>query len=191
MKYVKMLGLLAVAAAALMAFAGTASATVVTSPAGTAYTGTIKATSTNTALHGPFTTVACEHSVVEGKVEKQGADPITASGKISYLDFTNCNYPVKVLKYGSLEVHTDPSGVAGDGTLTSTGAEVTIETSIANCLFTTESTDIGTVDGSNTGHAVFNISASIPRTGHSFFCGSSGTWTGNYTVISPSTLYID
>ena len=52
MKYVKMLGLLAVAAAALMAFAGTASATTITSNAAApSDTPTIKASAGVTKLH--------------------------------------------------------------------------------------------------------------------------------------------
>ena len=76
MKYAKMLGLLAVAAAALMAFAGVASATTLTSPSGTTYTSTIKATSEGTTtLHNSSLGIAvsCEESTVEGKVEKHGS----------------------------------------------------------------------------------------------------------------------
>jgi hypothetical protein len=192
MKYTKMLGLLAVAAAALMAFAGVASATTLTAPSGTVYTSTIKAESEGaTSLHGPFTTVTCNNSSVEGKVEKHGAG-VTAGGNVSVLTFTNCNFPVTVLKKGSLEIHN----IAGtnDGTLTSSGAEVTIQTSIASCIFTTANTDLGrlTAAPSNTGHATLDInSAGIPRTGHSFFCGSSGTWTGAYKVTTPTGLKVD
>jgi hypothetical protein len=186
MKYVKMLGLLAVAAAALMAFTGVASATTLTSPSGTTYTSTIAATAGATSLHGPFTTVTCQKSTVEGQVESHGAG-VTAGGSISTLDFSECNFPVKVLKNGSLEVHATSGG---NGTLTTSGAEITIETSIANCLFTTKSTDVGTLTGGTT--AVLDInSAGIPRTGHSIFCGSSGTWTGSYTVNTPDTLLVD
>ena len=187
MKYVKMLGLLAVAAAALMAFAGTASATTLTSPSGTAYTGEIAATAGATELHGSFVTVKCNKSSVTGsKVESHGAG-VTAKGPISSLTFSECNFPVSVKKAGTLEVHATSGG---NGTLTSSGAEITIETSIANCIFTTSNTDVGTVTGGTT--AVLDInSAAIPRTGHSVFCGSSGTWTGSYTVNTPDTLLID
>jgi hypothetical protein len=189
MKYVKMLGLLAVAAAALMAFAGTASATTVTSPTGTTYTSTIKASAGTTELHGSFITVSCKKSTVEGSVESHGA-ATTAGGAISSLTFSECNFPVKVLKAGSLEVH----GISGteNGTLTSKNAEITIETSIANCIFTTkaEGTDVGTLTGGSPAKLDIN-SASIPRTGHSVFCGGSGTWTGGYEVTTPTSVFID
>jgi hypothetical protein len=140
--------------------------------------------------------VSCTNSTVEGKVEQHGAS-VTTAGKISSLTFTGCNYPVKVLKVGSLEAHTTAiKGTDADGTVTSNGAEITIETSIANCLFTTANTDIGTGSLTSTtttgGNATLDIkSAAIPRTGHSFFCGSSATWTGSYRVTTPTTLYVD
>jgi hypothetical protein len=196
MKYLKMLGLLAVAAAALMAFAGTAAATTATSPKGTAYTGTYKAVAGLTQLHGPFVTVACGSSTVEGKIEQHGTG-VTTKGPITYLNFTECNYSVTVIKSGSLEAHaTAVKGTDADGTVTSTGFEVRIHTSVGECIFTTSGTDIGTGSLTSTtttgGNAVLDVkSASIPRTGGSFFCGSSGTWTGSYKVVTPSTLYID
>jgi hypothetical protein len=192
MKYAKMLGLLAVAAAALMAFAATASATTLTSPSGTTYTGEVHAESEGiTTLHGAAT-IECEVSTVSGKVEAHG-EGITASGKISTLTFEKCNHHVTVLKKGELIVHTDKETVDGNGTLTSNGAEITIQiTGLVSCIFTTSNTDIGTLTGSDTKHATLDIdSVAIPRTGHSIFCGSSGEWTGSYTVTKPSTLTVD
>ena len=191
MKYIKMLGLLAVAAAALMAFAGSASATEITSSTGK--TPTIKATSTNTALDGAFTTVTCGHSEVGGTVEAHGApnDAKTpATGKITTLDFTLCNYPVTVVNNGTLSVTgTTPTG---NGTLTSNGAKVAIHTSVGTCVFTTSNTHIGTVTGSNNtgGHAVLDITGKIPRTEGNFLCGSSGQWTGSYTITHPASFEV-
>jgi hypothetical protein len=197
MKYLKMLGLLAVTAAALMAFAGTASATTATSPKGTVYTGNLEAVAEGwLELHGTFTTIKCGESVVKGKVEQHGSG-VTTAGKISYLTFTQCNSSVTTRKTGSLEAHaTAIKGTDADGTVTSTGLEIAISTSVGECVFTTNGTDIGTGTLTSTattgGNATLDIkSASIPRTGGSFFCGSSGTWTGSYKVTTPSTLYID
>ena len=187
MRYIKMLGLLAVAAAALMAFTGTASAALATSPANTPYTGTIKATSTHSELHGAFISVTCTHSAVEGKIESHGIvnkKTVPVSGNISSLSFSGCNYAVTVLKAGSLSAH---SAGSGNGTLTSTGAEIKIHTSIGECVFTTNATHIGTLTGGTPAKLDID-SAAIPRTGGSFFCGSSGEWTGNYTVSVPSNI---
>lgn len=194
MKYVKMLGLLAVAVAAMAAFAASASATTLTSPTGTVYTSTIKAESEGTtSLDGAFVTVTCSKSAVEGKVEQHGSG-VTVKGNISVLTFTECNFPTTVLKTGSLEAHAVEAGTEKNGTLTSTGAEISIETSVGTCVFTTNATDVGTLTGTNvTGsNPTLDIaSAKIPRTAGNFLCGSSGTWTGSYKVTAPATGWID
>lgn len=194
MKHLKILGLLAVAAAAMMAFAATASATTITAPANTLYTSTISATNSGSlTLHGPAD-VTCNKSTVTGKVEKHGAG-VTAEGKVSTLSFTECNQHVKVNSGGTLIVH----GLSGNkGTLTSTGASVSVEfTTIfgnINCTYGTNATHIGTVTGaaSSTGHATLAIdSAPIPVTAGGGLCGSSAEWTGAYKVNTPTGLTID
>jgi hypothetical protein len=192
MKYVKMLGLLAVAAAALMAFAGSASATTVTSPTGTHYTGTIEATSekTPTYLTGLWSDVECELSHVKGKIEVHG-DAVTAEGKIENLSFTNCNYPVTVISGGSLIAHATAAGA----TLTSKNAIVDVHTSVGRCRFATGAgVHIGELTDSHTTKETATLhinNSSIPVTEGSFFCGSSGEWEGSYEVTNPMTLYID
>ena len=187
MKYVKMLGLLAVAAAALMAFAGTASATSLTSSSGT--TPAISASAGATSLDGAFTTVTCQKSEVSGSVTGHGAG-VPVSGPISTLHFKECNYPVTVEANGTLSVVA--ATPTGNGTLSSSGAKVSIHTSVGTCVFTTNNTDIGTVTGSNNtgGNAVLDITGKIPRTAGNFLCGSSGTWTGSYTINSPASLEV-
>jgi hypothetical protein len=189
MKYAKILGLAAMALAALMAMAGTASATSLTSNEGT--TPTIVAESSNAVLTGPFGfgTIACAKSKVEGPVEKHGAG-VTVYGKIKVLTFTECTggeVTDPVVKPGALEVHS--TSTTGNGTVTSIDAQVIIhKTLLGTCTFNTASTgtDIGTLTGSNItkGNAVLDISASIPGT-----CGS-GAWEGNYKVVKPSTLEV-
>ena len=90
MKYVKILGLLAVAATALMAFAATASATTVTSPHGTTYTGAIKAENEggHVSLHNETANIECA-STVEGTITTHGAG-MTAKGPITHLHSTSC-----------------------------------------------------------------------------------------------------
>jgi hypothetical protein len=188
MKYVKMLGLLAVAAAALMAFAGPASASTLTSPKGTpmAVPSTIEATSTKTELHGSWSTIACEHSVVKGTLtENQTKNGKNAFGHITTMHFDKCNYTVTdpaPEKLGTLEIDKE-------GNVYSSGTEIAVHTSVGECVFTTNKTKVGTLtEGSG---AVLDIgSASIPRTGGSFFCGSGGVWTGSYTVTNPTYLEV-
>lgn len=170
--------------------AAIAGANPLTSPAGTFYTGEIKAESEGaTELRGSFEPVKCNTSTFQGKVESHTVT--TAGGKAASLSFGECNFPVKVLSPGSIEIH---STGGDDATATSTGAEITIETLTGNCIFKTSGTDIGTLTGTDTtgGAATLDLgSSTIPRTGHSVFCGSSGTWTGSYKVTTPGSLYID
>jgi hypothetical protein len=200
MKYIKILGLLAVAAAAMMAFAGSASATTVTGPT----LGT-KGESTTTAqietptihavneghvkLHNSIVNIECS-STVEGTVTAHGPG-IAASGPISTLVFNNCTneWVVDVENAGSLAIHYTSGS---NGTLTSTGARVTATRAGLSCIYETNATDIGTLTGEAgpNGEATLDIAASIPRVGGSFLCGgSTATWTGSY--ITTHTLKVD
>jgi hypothetical protein len=188
MKYVKMLGLLAVAAAALMAFVGTASADTLTSAAGT--TPTLKATSANATLHNAVGTIECE-SEVEGPVTGHGAKA-PVSGTIEKLTF-GAN---KACVGGSVHNNTITGGTlslevtgTNTGILFSSGATVMVTMAGIACGYRTEATPIGTVTGGE--HAVLHISATIKRTEGSFFCGDTGTWTGGYKVNSPTNIHLD
>jgi hypothetical protein len=181
MKYVKMLGLLAVAAAALMALAGTASAKV-TSPAGTEYSGAITATSTNSALDGTVD-ITCKHSGVSGTLASKGA----TNGTITSLTFTECSRAVTVTATGTLSI-------ASNGEVKSTGARVTVQTTIlgfpVHCIYKTENTKVGTLT-EGVAPAVMHIgSAPIPQEATSGLCGEDAEWTGNYTVTTPATAIV-
>jgi hypothetical protein len=193
MKYAKILGLLAVAAAALMAFAGTASATTITA-GGVAYTNTIAASAENhVVLDNPIAKIECASSVT-GKVESHGAG-LTAKGNISALSFTGCtnSWHVTVVTAGSLEIH-NISGTK-DGTLTSSGATVESTRFGITCRYATSNTHIGRVTATPAGapeHATLDISAAIPFHGGSGLCGGGATtWTGSYKVNTPTNLHID
>jgi hypothetical protein len=193
MKHLKILGVVAVCATALMAFAGTASATTLTSPAGTTYSGSIKSTSEGIVkLKATFGTIECESSV-EGKVETNPGTPV--SGKVSKLTWTNCgpgSCSATTLKTGSLSIE---SSGGGNGTLTGNGQEVETNCFGLNCVWTTSNTSLGTVTGSSNtkATATLDISATIPRSGGTGggFCGSTGTWSGSYIVNTPDELFID
>jgi hypothetical protein len=194
MKYIKMLGLLAVAAAALMAFPGTASATEITSSTGS--TPTINATNVGQLeLHGPVGSVICQKSTVAGTITSHGAGQ-PATGPISTLNFTECNEHVTVVKRGWLVIHVASS--TGNGTLVSEGAEVTVvQTTIfgdVHCIYATGTgVHLGSITGaaSGTGHAVLNMSGSVPRVVTSGLCGSEPSeWTGSYKVNHPTGFQV-
>lgn len=200
MKYFQMFGLLAVVAAALMAFASMAFATSVTTvTGGAAATPTIRAETTGgpVVLHTSlFATLEC-NGTAEGNVEAHGQGE-AVWGRIRSLTLTNCTSP------GISVTVTSPINVAGslsvtwtsgyNGILTSTGAQISMysHTYGGTCVYTTNNTKIGTVTGGSP--AILDIeAAAIPRTGGTLgsFCGPTGTWTGSYKVTSPGWLYIN
>ena len=193
MKYVKMLGLLAVAAAALMAFAGTASATTVTDESGNG-TPTIHAVNENghVKLANSIAKIECP-STVEGAVTSHGTG-VTTVGSITALTFSPCtnSWHVTVVSgaTGSLEIHYVSPGV---GTLTSSGTTVDTTRLGVTCTYLTNNTDIGTVTDSSItgGGATLHIEANIPlHSESSGLCGSgSAKWEGNY--VTTSKLFID
>ena len=179
--YFKTLGLGALVVAAMAALAGTASATTLTSPEGTTYTGFVDATSMNSELDGAFVTVKCGHSDIEAIITGHGIG--AASGTVTGMTFSECNYKVTVRATGWLDIDSS-------NTVKSSGAQIEIATSVGTCIFSTLSTDIGTLTEGSWPKLDIN-SAKIPRTGGNFLCGSSGTWTGSYSIWNPFTLWVD
>jgi hypothetical protein len=215
MKYVKMLGLAAVAAAALMAFVGasTASATVLCKNNSNTTTCSEKY-GVGTEIHAvldagnvaklttSFKNIECTESTVAGKIENAGSSTTTVSGNITVtepepgktvpeLTFGGCNCTVAVLKAGSLEIHQ----IAGtdNGTLTSSNAEVTASCSTifgtVHCIYATNATDLGTLTGGNP--ATLDIeSQNIPRLTTNALCDESANWDAKYEVTSPKPLFV-
>jgi hypothetical protein len=195
MKYIKMLGLAAVAAMALMAIvgAGTASATTLCKesktsgdcaskfPAGTTLEASVE-TSALLKTSGGTTIATCSNGTVSGKTSNEGSTTETVKGNISSLTWSNCSTTVDTLANGSLEVHH----IAGtnNGTVTSNGTEVTINFIGLSCIFKTSNTDIGTLTGG--APATFDISATIPGISGGF-CPASGIWSGAYVFTNPSS----
>jgi hypothetical protein len=187
MKYIKILSLMAVAAAALMAFAGTAAATVLEGSGGNLAKGTkIDSTGTSAVLKAGFATITCNHSEVDGTTSNAGGAGETVEGNISNLSFTECDGVVKVLSKGKLVVHYTSGS---NGTVTSEGAEVTVEKNGVHCVYgTPTATSIGTLSGGNP--AKLNASASLTKTSGGFLCANPASWTASYTVTSPNPLYV-
>ena len=199
MKYLKILGLAAVAAMALTAFlgAGTASASNLrifgsgtNLGTGTAIEATLE--SGNSALLEDafgFTATTCTGSTVNGTIERvtPAGQP---KGKIGTLTFTGCpeKHAVKVLANGELEVRN----IAGttNGTVFSSGAKVSVFNTLLNqtCVAETgEGTDLGTLTGATSaaGKATMDINGLIPLSGCS---ASNARWTGKYEVTKPVGL---
>ena len=180
--------LLVVASAIGMVFAANASATFLTSPTGTTYTSTLKASAEgHVVLHNPIGKIECASSL-EGKVESHGAGK-AASGSVSSLSFSSCTneWHVTVVATGTFSVEST-SGY--NGTARSNGATVEATRFGITCRYATGNTSIGTLTGGST--ATLDISASIPFHSGSIFCGTGGSaWTGAYIVNTPDSLYVD
>jgi hypothetical protein len=197
MNHLKTLASAAVMALALLAItAASASATILTDGSGTQLkTGTsITAESEGkTILDPPFGTIECSKSHIGGKTSNDGGGATTnVNITVETLSWSECNASMTVLAKGTLSVE----GTSGNnGTLFSTGTEVTTSYLGFHCIFKTNNTKLGTVTGSaNTkGNATLDIEATIPRTGGTSgsFCGSTAAWTGAYKFTSPSTMNID
>jgi hypothetical protein len=170
---------------------GTGGGSILTNLGGTTtYTSTIKAEAEGSAvLHGPAE-ISCKKSTFEGKIEQHGTG-IVAGGKLSSLSFSECGTnDVTVVKSGSLEIYATSGG---NGTVGSTGAEISINlTSLGiTCIYSTNTTDIGTFTGSTSTNATIDLSGGIPRTAGNIACGASATLTGSYKFTTPSNLYVD
>lgn len=208
-----MLGFAAIAAAALMAFAGSASATELTNASGMVVTGTKleSASEGHAVLDSPIGNIEC-NSTVGGTTLNTGGASETVEGKIETLTFTNCTNGarVKVIERtgthptGTLSVHTEYTKEAdghetqkaastNNGTVTSTGTEVEVELAGVICKYRTENTDIGLLTGSSTtgATATFDISARVPEVSGGFLCGTSAPWTGSYKITNPDFLNVD
>jgi hypothetical protein len=189
MKHLKMLGLAVMAAAALMAFAGSASANpVLTSPAGTDYTGELNATaSSSLLLKAGFANITCTESTVSGKVETNNTTH--AAGKITTLSFNICgSATVKTLTNGALTV-------APGGAVSGSGSEVTVAIDSLNvsCVYGTKTgTALGTLkSGTSTTDATMTINANLPLISGGFACANPANWSGSYTVTKPTPLIVD
>jgi hypothetical protein len=208
MRYIKMLGLAAVAAAALMAFVGASSAsatvlckttpTVHTCPEGWAYPA-------GTAIHAVLKegtkavlsagiTDECSKSTVQGSTDNEGSASETVHGAISTLTFEECSCTTTEIKEnGSLEIHFETTSTgAPAGTLTGSGTKSRVVCGGIECKYGTSATDIGTLDEpeTSTSHAILTAEASLIKEGGSFLCASTAKWTAKYTVTSPVPLYV-
>jgi hypothetical protein len=214
MKYVKRLTLTtaAVGAFAMLFGAGTASATALceATPAsgtdcptsvaqGTVFHFTEDKTSFLMKTSGGTTTFTCTESTIRGTTENIGSttetvkigldetlDEAHLTGHRTGFGFDNCNTTVTTLRAGTLEIHK----IAGtdNGTITSTGTEITFKFLGVSCILKTNNTDIGTFTGSVSAPTTFDINGSIPIvTGG--LCPATGIWTGNYIQTAPTTTF--
>jgi hypothetical protein len=209
MKYLKMLGLAAVAALALTAVLGAGSASAATFlcktnanpcpehyPTGTAFSGSLEP-----GLHSTLITnlghVTCKKSAVSGKTTTT-----EGHGEITSLTYTECTDPfgnpctVKAVNLPyTVDITTTTAGVVNsNGLMTVTpkaggtgnpGAIVECG-SFMNCKFTSSALKLHV-----TGGAPATLFANkVPLNREGGFCPSESFWDASYNITAPSPLYV-
>jgi hypothetical protein len=206
MKNLKMLGLLAVAAAALMALLGasTASATVLcknnlkTSSCSEPY-------AAETFLHGVLeknaifenaageTLGSCTQSTFQMRVETAGGSGATVSGPIPSFTWgikgEGCNQTTETLRSGRLEIHHINN--TDDGTVTAFNTEVTLLVfGGVDCIYGAGAgIHFGTLTGG--APATLDVNAVLnEQEPKKFLCPDDIRLTGGYEITSPTPLYV-
>jgi hypothetical protein len=202
MRYLKMLSLAAVVAAALMAVVGAGAAQAETTlckvtedacstanmyPVGTSITAV---TTSKATLKAGFVTVKCN-----GTLSGTTTTTTTPEGGITALGWTACEGAEEVVseptvaggkEFGQLQVHWDAEH---NGNLTAKNIRVRIKALGVTCFYGgTVSTGL-TLKGGNP--ATVTANAEIERlSGSSVLCGNPANWTATYEVTAPKPLYV-
>jgi hypothetical protein len=209
MSNIKTLGLAAVAAMALMAFAAnSASATAL-------YDGPEKLGTPSTidfAIHsgGSATLVdtkgntidKCTNSTVKGTLNFNGPTTVTGTindeknGKgetiVTGLTWSSCTFPTKTLTPGSLKV--EQIGTTTNGIVKSDAViEVTINTVVfGSCIYGVENNiEVGTLTTAKEGAATFDANAVAKKLGGGASCPETAKWTGTYLSEEPVNLRVE
>jgi hypothetical protein len=190
MKLTTILGFSAAATLALMAFAGTASATTlekggVTQSGSIAIEATLKS-GTSALLTDTFGFFGntCTNSTVAGSTSTKTGPAV--EGPISTLSWGSAATPCKegnptVHSKGGLAV--ERIGTTTNGTVESWLAEVTVPSALGllTCTTSVFGTDLGTLTGVKAGNATMDVNAVLA-------CGIDMKWTATYTVTGPVGL---
>jgi hypothetical protein len=204
MKYLKMVGLAAVAAAALMAIAGagSASATVFCSttttpcsskwPAGTELRFTVTSGTAGIWKNTTGETVAnCPEGELRGKMPSTGSatETVKLSVAASGLTWPGVGGCLKTIttEGGTLEFHA----ISGtdNATVTVSGIKITLEIEQfgISCIYGFATGEhFGLLTGNGTGKAVLDVNTSFLKKEGSFLCPESLRWTESFTQIAPS-----
>jgi hypothetical protein len=202
MKYLKMFGLAAITAAAVMAFvgAGTASATgrlcsTATNPCTSPWTvpqeidfSLKSGTSAKLTTTSGETLDTCTTSTVRGDLEKNTTTP---EGPLTEIHWTGCTVTTDTIKTGRLDITATSNG---NGTLFA-GATIEVTVSIfgTTCNYGVNSgTSLGTVTEGIGTAATFTANAIAKKLAGNFLCPETTRWDAEYVLTKPSntTLYV-
>lgn len=195
MKRLKVLVLLALAVIATMASAGSATATILTSPAGTPFTGDFHAASEgHLRIPTDISAIECNWTL-KAEVRGHGTErPVEAL--VEELFVTGCTneWTAKVTNLGELKI--TPLLGGPDGTVTWLGATVTFTGwgtfGTHTCNFTIVA-DVGRITGSTTtgSTATIDVLGELTRESGSYLCRDKPTISGSLKVESPDFLDVD
>jgi hypothetical protein len=196
MKYVKLLSLLAVAVAAVMAFSTSASADYLatttdenTPPVNFETIHVTNEPNQEISIENAISQIKCQTATAQGKVETHtgGTSKDAATGKLTSLTFTNCTDSWHVTTTALGEIWVDWA-VGHNGVIMGSGTKISATRFFVPCNYETNHTNIGTLTGGKP--ATLHIEGSIPlAVGSSELCGSGNAkWEGNY--VTTSELYV-
>lgn len=202
MKYLKMLGLTAVAVAALTALvgAGPASATVICEnnlntekctapyPIGTKGTASLeKGTSAILTDTEEGILDTCTGSTVTGVLASQGSG-VPALSELSSLTWTGCTFPTTTTNPGRGELNWIKG--TDNGTLTTYETTATINTVFfGTCSYGVGAgTDMGTTVGGNPGSLTVNTV--LKKISGTVACPSTAKFTAKYVATSPTAGWV-
>jgi hypothetical protein len=201
MKYLKMLGLVAVLAMATMAFgAGTASATKLCSvdtspcPAGNTYgKGTAIKTQlvpgASSTMSSGFVNITCSESTMSGKTTSEGGSGAVL-GEISSATWKGCTSSLGSCTASSLKTPwpAEVTGSGGNGTLSVQHPGAKFTCGGTTCEYEASKASLSVTGGNPAKAKASNISLS--KIGGGFLCSSTASWSGEYEVTSPKPLFI-
>ncbi len=191
MKNLKLFGLAAVAAMALMAFAaGSASATALYSGstklgAGSTIDFSIPATKFAVFLDTAGEELgSCTTSTIKAKLTSE------TTGSIEELTWGNpCVPPTKTISAGKLEVVW--TGGTGGTLKADSTIEFTINTAFfGTCIYgLTAGESIGTLSGNPASLTILTVTEKF--SGSNLACPATGKWTGKYSSTEPANLHVE
>ncbi|MDQ3726102.1 MAG: hypothetical protein M3335_09510 [Actinomycetota bacterium] len=194
MKYLKMLGLAAIAALGLLAFvgAGTASATTLFTdsaktikyPKGTTIHGSLVSGTSARLTSGGTEIATCTQTTLQLSTASETGT--TINGNVSSWTLGGCNQTTHAVALGAGDIEYT-SGSSGK--VIGTGNQVTMGIFGTSCTY---GTGAGTVLGTLTGGSapVLKVNTTIPRVAGGFLCPSSGVWEAEYVITTPHALYV-
>ncbi len=195
MKYLKVLGVAAFAAMAMMAFgAGSASATTLFTDAaktkdyaaGTAVDASLVSGGTARLTSGGSTIATCTGGTVEGITTNTSGTYVEGTVAQADLTWSGCSQTTQTTAGGKIDIDYTSGN---NGTVFGTGFGVTVAIFGVTCTYTAgEKTHLGTLTGGET--PILNIATTVSKSAGGFLCPNTAGWDAEYVVTTPHAVYV-